>query len=162
MRHKIPESVLVVIHTEDLRVLILERADSPGFWQSVTGSKDAVDEAVAETARREVLEETDIDATGHCLMDWNHSIEYSIYPQWRHRYAPGVMHNTEHWFGLCLPNNYPAQVKVQIAPREHLQYAWLDYREAAQRCFSPSNSEAILSLPQRQTLMQTPPLQPKR
>ena len=42
---KIPQSVLVVIHTPDLQVLLIERADAPGFWQSVTGAKDFADEA---------------------------------------------------------------------------------------------------------------------
>ena len=151
MSYKIPESVLVVIHTSRLQVLVLERADFPGFWQSVTGSKDLDDEPIAETARREVLEETGIDAANYELSDWKHSIEYPIYPQWRHRYAPGIVRNIEHWFGLCVPDDFPRTGQVRIAPREHLQYAWLNYSEAAQRCFSPSNSEAISSLPSRAT-----------
>lgn len=149
MTHKIPESVLVVIHTPDWQVLLLERADRPGYWQSVTGSKDEVDEPLIVTARREVLEETGIDAGSDAslgiLTDWHHAIEYEIYEAWRHRYAPGVTRNTEHWFGLRLPQTQP----VRIAPREHLQYAWFDYQEAAARCFSPSNSAAILELPKR-------------
>jgi dATP pyrophosphohydrolase len=147
---KIPRSVLVVIHTVDLDVLLLERADRPGFWQSVTGSVDALDEPLAQTARREVLEETGIDAAvDGDLTDWGHAITYGIYPQWRHRYAPDVVHNTEHWFGLALPSGYPSRGRVRVAPREHLQYAWLPYREAATRCFSPSNAEAILQIPVR-------------
>ncbi|MDN3920831.1 dihydroneopterin triphosphate diphosphatase [Roseateles violae] len=139
--YKIPESVLVVIHTPDLQVLLLERADKPGFWQSVTGSKDAVDEPLAETARREVREETGIDAGQ--LRDWEFSNRYEIYPVWRHRYAPGVTHNLEHVFGLTVP----AGTAVRLAPREHLQYRWLDWRAAADLCFSPSNAEAVLQLP---------------
>jgi len=142
MPYKIPESVLVVIHTADLRVLLLERADRPGFWQSVTGSKDTPQESLAETARREVLEETGLDTMLYCLDDWQHAIEYEIYPYWRHRYAPGVTRNTEHWFGLLVPEALP----VSVAPREHIQYAWLDFEEAAQRCFSPSNATAIRQL----------------
>lgn len=143
--HKIPESVLVVIHTPDLQVLMLERADRPGFWQSVTGSLDALDEPLAETARREVLEETGIDiaAVGGRLLDWQLRNVYEIYPVWRHRYAPGVTHNTEHVFGLTVPGGTP----VRLAPREHLQYRWLPWREAADLCFSPSNAEAVLQLP---------------
>lgn len=139
--HKIPESVLVVIHTPDLQVLLLERADHPGYWQSVTGSKDALDEPLALTARREVLEETGI-ADGE-LLDWQLSNVYEIYPQWRHRYAPGVTRNTEHVFGLRVP----AACAVTLAPREHLAWQWLPWREAADRCFSPSNAEAVLQLP---------------
>ena len=140
-RYKIPESVLVVIHTPDLQVLMLERADRPGFWQSVTGSLDAPDEPLADTARREVLEETGI--AGGELLDWRLSNIYEIYPVWRHRYAPGVTRNTEHVFGLTVP----AGTAVRLAPREHLRYRWLPWREAADLCFSPSNAEAVLQLP---------------
>jgi dATP pyrophosphohydrolase len=140
---KIPRSVLVVIHTPELEVLLIERADRPGYWQSVTGSLDAEDEPLDATARREVQEETGI--TGGLLRDWQHTNVYEIYPQWRHRYAPGVTHNTEHVFGLTVPAGTP----VVLAPREHLQHQWLPWREAAERCFSPSNAQAILRLPQQ-------------
>ena len=145
---KIPESVLVVIHTAELDVLLIERADKPGYWQSVTGSKDRVDEPLAETAVREVFEETGIrvgsaEVPLARLRDWHLSNVYEIYPVWRHRYAEGVTHNTEHVFGLRVPLDVP----VVLAPREHLQHVWLPYREAADRCFSPSNAEAVLQLP---------------
>ena len=145
MPFKLPESVLVVIYTPARRVLLLERADRPNFWQSVTGSRDPEDRDFVATARREALEETGIDANLYSLEDWHHAIEYEIYAHWRHRYAPGVTRNTEHWFGLRVPHEVP----VQLAPREHLQYAWLDLQEAADRCFSPSNSAAILQLRDR-------------
>jgi dATP pyrophosphohydrolase len=146
--HKIPESVLVVIYTDERQVLLLERADRPGFWQSVTGSKDRIDEPLQETAVREVGEETGIVIGSpavplSALRDWQLRNVYEIYPVWRHRYAPGVMHNTEHVFGLRVPRGTP----VALAPREHLRYQWLDWREAADQCFSPSNAEAILQLP---------------
>jgi dATP pyrophosphohydrolase len=141
LQFKIPESVLVVIHTPELEVLMIERADKPGYWQCVTGSKDAPDEPLAFTARREVLEETAI--TGGVLRDWQLSNVYEIYPVWRHRYAPGVTHNTEHVFGLTVPAGTP----VTLSPREHLQYRWLPWRDAADLCFSPSNAEAVLQLP---------------
>jgi dihydroneopterin triphosphate diphosphatase len=144
-RRKIPESVLVVIHTADLQVLLLERADHPGFWQSVTGSKDHADEPLTETCRREVFEETGIDVAQHRLTDWQHVNRYEIYPHWRRRYGDGVTHNTEHVFGLCVSEPVP----VTIAPREHLQYCWLPWEEAAGRCFSHTNVEAIRSLAQR-------------
>jgi dATP pyrophosphohydrolase len=145
---KIPESVLVVIHTADLQVLLIERADKPGFWQSVTGSKDRLDEPLLETAQREVAEETGIEIDSPrvplaSLRDWGLRNVYEIYPVWRHRYAPGVTHNTEHVFGLRVP----ADIPVRLNPREHLNHQWLPWREAADRCFSPSNAEAILQLP---------------
>jgi dihydroneopterin triphosphate diphosphatase len=145
---KIPESVLVVIHTVDLEVLLIERADRPGYWQSVTGSKDSLSESLTSTAMREVAEEVGI-AIGStrvplkCLRDWGLSNVYEIYPVWRHRYAPGVTHNTEHVFGLRIPRDVP----VTLSPREHLNHVWLPWREAAEKCFSASNAEAILHLP---------------
>jgi dATP pyrophosphohydrolase len=141
---KIPVSTLVVIHTEDLQVLLLERADRPGYWQSVTGSQEE-GETLAQTAKREVREETGLDAGGFELSDWNLLNVFEIYPIWRHRYAEGVTHNTEHVFGLQLP----AAVPVQVAPREHLSALWLPWREAAERVFSWSNRKAILMLPER-------------
>jgi dihydroneopterin triphosphate diphosphatase len=145
---KIPESVLVVIHTPALEVLLIERADAPGFWQSVTGSKDVVDEPLVQTCIREVAEETGIEIGSAAvplanLRDWGLANVYEIYPRWRHRYAEGVTHNTEHVFGLRVPAGTP----VRLAPREHTAYAWLPWREAADRCFSPSNAEAVLQLP---------------
>ncbi len=145
---KIPESVLVVIHTPALEVLLIERADKPGYWQSVTGSLDAVDEPWDQTAIREVAEETGIVVGSpgiprSALVDWQLANVYEIYPVWRHRYAPGVTHNTEHVFGLTVPAGTP----VTLAPREHTAWQWLPWKEAADRCFSPSNAEAILHLP---------------
>jgi dATP pyrophosphohydrolase len=145
---KIPESVLVVIHTDDLEVLLIERVDKPGYWQSVTGSKDSLNEPMRVTAVREVAEETGIvigspEVPHDHLIDWQLENVYEIYPVWRHRYGPGVTHNTEHVFGLRVPRAIP----VVLAEREHLRYKWLPWQEAAQACFSPSNAEAILQLP---------------
>jgi dATP pyrophosphohydrolase len=145
---KIPQSVLVLIHNPALDVLLIQRADADDFWQSVTGSKDSPEESFAQTARREVLEETGIDCTlgsdlADQLQDWQLENVYEIYPRWRHRYAPGVTHNTEHLFGLQVP----VGTRVQLSPREHTAYQWLPYREAAEACFSPSNAEACLLLP---------------
>ncbi len=146
---KIPESVLVVIHTPELDVLLINRADAPEFWQSVTGSKDHPGEPLAQTAVREVFEETGIDCRPgtplHAgLADWGLENVYDIYPRWLRRYAPGVTRNTEHVFGLRVP----AATPVTLNPREHTGYRWLPWREAADACFSPSNAEAILLLPQ--------------
>lgn len=141
---KQPVSVLVVIHTQALDVLLLERAPHPGLWQSVTGSREA-DEALVETARREVMEETGLDCSHGKLSDWQIENHYEIFPKWRHRYAPGVTQNTEHVFGLCLP----AIQDVRTAPEEHRAWCWLPWQEAASRCFSWSNRDAILLLPAR-------------
>jgi dATP pyrophosphohydrolase len=141
---KQPISVLVVIYTNNLEVLLLERADHPGYWQSVTGSRDA-DEALSETAIREVREETGLDATKYPLSDWQLTNVYEIYPHWRHRYAPGVTHNTEHVYGLELPG----MVSIHVEPREHLRYQWLPFLAAADKVFSPTNRSAILELPYR-------------
>lgn len=142
--HKVPISVLVVVHTPDLQVLLLERADHPGYWQSVTGSQNE-GETLEQTAVREVLEETGLDARQHHLTDWHLSNEYEIFPEWRWRYAQGVTHNTEHVFGLELA----APVAVRVAPREHLGFVWLPWQEAALRCFSWSNAAAIRKLQDR-------------
>jgi dATP pyrophosphohydrolase len=144
MTHKIPVSTLVVIYTPRLDVLLLERADHPGFWQSVTGSQDA-GETLAQTAAREVAEETGIAARPDALEDWNLQNVFEIYPVWRERYAPGVTHNTEHVFGLRVPERVP----VRVEPREHLAAEWVPWREAAERVFSWSNRKAILMLPER-------------
>jgi dihydroneopterin triphosphate diphosphatase len=151
---KIPESVLVVIHTPALEVLLIERADHPGSWQSVTGSLDAVDEALPATCAREVLEETGIEigqTPGAVLTDWQQRNRYEIYQQWSHRYAPGTTHNTEHVFGLMLPHVQP----VHLSPREHLAWRWLPWQEAAKACFSPSNAQAIEQLPERAGRLQS-------
>jgi dATP pyrophosphohydrolase len=141
---KQPVSALVVIYTAALDVLLLERADFPGYWQSVTGSRDE-GESLRETAIREVAEETGLDASRYILSDWELQNVYEIYPQWRHRYPPGTTHNTEHVFGLQLPQ----QVAVLLSPREHLNYQWLHWNAAAEKVFSPSNRAAILQLPER-------------
>ena len=144
MNYKMPVSVLVLVHTVDLRVLLLERADRPGFWQSVTGSQHE-GETLLQTAQRELAEETGINVTPGALVDWQRQNRYEIYPHWRSRYAPGVTHNTEHVFGLTLPEIRD----IVLSPREHLAWRWLPWREAADCVFSWSNAEVIRELPQR-------------
>lgn len=139
--HKQPLSVLVVIHTPALDILLLERAGHPGYWQSVTGSHEG-DETLADTARREVAEETGLDTRLFRLTDWGIVNRYEIFPQWRHRYAPGVTHNEEHVFGLCIPERLP----ITPAPDEHRDWSWHAWQEAAARCFSWTNRDAILLL----------------
>ncbi|WP_029770742.1 dihydroneopterin triphosphate diphosphatase [Pseudogulbenkiania sp. MAI-1] len=144
MGNKQPVSVLVVIHTADGQALLIERADRAGFWQSVTGSREG-QEALIDTARREVREETGLDADAYQLSDWHITNRYEIYPHWRHRYPPGVTENEEHVFGLLLP----APLPVTLAPDEHSRYQWLPWAEAADKVFSPSNAEALRLLPLR-------------
>jgi len=139
---KLPLSVLVVVHTTSLEVLLLERASRAGFWQSVTGSLDRMDEPLAAAAAREVAEETGIAAAAGTLTRWPAANTFEIYARWRQRFAPGVTHNTEHVFGLALA----APLPVRISPREHTAFAWLPWREAARKCFSWSNRDAILML----------------
>ncbi len=142
--YKIPRSALIVIYNDAQEVLLIERADHPGYWQSVTGSQNE-GETLPETARREVMEETGIDVDQHALTDWQQQTVYEIYAIWRHRYAPGVTHNTEHVFGLRVQG----RIAVTLNPREHLQSVWLPVDKAAPLCFSWSNREAMLSLPAR-------------
>lgn len=146
MGHKQPVSVLVVIHSPDHQILLLERAAHPGYWQSVTGSREG-DEALIDTAVREVAEETGIAITAAQLVDWQQTNTYEIFPEWRHRYAPGVTENTEHVFSLAVPRDTP----IRVAPGEHLGHCWLPLDEAAAKVFSWSNRDAIRALPQRFT-----------
>jgi len=139
---KIPESVLVVVHTAAGEVLLLERADHPGFWQSVTGSLAEPGEPLRSACAREVAEETGLAVAPAEFDDWALVHRYAIYAQWRHRYASGVTHNTEHVFGLTLAVPF-APV---LAAREHVAYCWLSWREAAERCFSWTNAQAIRRL----------------
>lgn len=142
---KIPISVLVVIHTPALEVLLLERADWPGFWQSVTGSIEHEGESLADTAVREVREETGIDATLYRLADWQLQNRFEIFKKKRSRYAPGITHNQEHVFGLTVP----ARLDIVLAASEHTACQWLPWREAAAACLSWSNRDAILLLPEK-------------
>jgi dATP pyrophosphohydrolase len=143
VKYKIPISVLVVIHTPDLQVLLIERADRPGFWQSVTGSQDE-GETLRQTAIREVAEETGLDVRAGVLTDWNLQNEFEIYPEWRWRYAPGVIRNTEHVFGLLVSGPVP----VTLSPREHLSYVWMPHDLAAEKVFSWSNAKVLRALPE--------------
>ena len=137
--YKTPVSVLVVIYTVAGEFLLIERAAHPGYWQSVTGSLEATDADLATTARREVFEETGIPPELGSLTDWRLSNRYEIFPEWRHRYAPGVTTNTEHLFSLSLPS----RTDIRLAENEHRAAVWLAADDAAARCFSWSNRDAI-------------------
>lgn len=143
MSFKLPESVLVVVHTAALDVLLIERAANPGFWQSVTGSREPDDPDLEATARRELFEETGLSAG--TLTDWRLTNRYEIWPQWRARYAPDVTHNVEHVFGFRVP-----QITVAtLDPAEHTAQLWLPRQQAMAKVFSPSNRDAIWQLLQR-------------
>jgi len=142
MNYKLPISVLVIVHTAEREVLLLERSLRRGYWQSVTGSVDRMDEPLEQAAAREVLEETGIEAAAGRLTRWNVVYTFEIYPQWRHRFAPGVLHNVEHVFALELD----ARAPVRVAPQEHTAYIWLPWPQAAAQCFSWSNRDAIVML----------------
>jgi dihydroneopterin triphosphate diphosphatase len=146
--YKTPVSALVLIHTPELQILLLERADKAGYWQSVTGSIEG-DETPAQAAVREVQEETGLNALAYDFQDWQTSNVYQIYPHWRHRYAPGVVENTEHLFGLCVPT----ALAVTLAADEHVRYEWLDWRDAAKKVFSWTNVEALKKLGERHHLV---------
>jgi len=147
---KIPRSVLVVIHTRDLQVLMMQRAAWPDFWQSVTGSIDREDEPFIETAVREVREETGLDASIYPIVDWGIENNFEIFKRGRTRYAPGVTHNLEHVFGMELP----AALPVMLDPAEHLRYEWLPWKEAAERTISWTNRDAILLLPRKRGIQE--------
>lgn len=160
--HKIPVSVLVVMVSPDGDFLLIERADKAGYWQSVTGSLDFLEESPLQAAVRELAEETGFNATAvespevlsatkiellqtGLLRSWPHSLQYEIFEHWRHRYPPGVTHNTEHWFMVCVPADFiPC-----LSDKEHVGFAWLNAAEAAARCFSPNNAQAILQLAEK-------------
>lgn len=139
---KNPVSVLVLIHSKDLDILLLERASRPGYWQSVTGSQEN-GETLDETAHREVHEETGITVPSGPFIDWGLSNRFEIFAEWRHRYPPGITHNLEHVYSLCVPRETP----ITVAPDEHLGHIWLPWRKAADKVFSWTNRDAILILP---------------
>lgn len=145
--HKIPVSALVLIHTPELQVLLMERADKADYWQSVTGSIEQ-GETPYDAAIREVKEETGLNAIDYDFQDWQVNNTYEIYPHWRHRYADGVTENIEHQFGLMLPTKQ----SVTLAPDEHVRYEWVDWREAAARVFSWTNVDALKRLGEKHHL----------
>jgi dATP pyrophosphohydrolase len=143
--YKLPVSALVVVYTPALRVLLLERADYPDHWQSVTGGKEPR-ETLQETAVRELREETGVDAKAFGgVVDWHKQNVYEIFPRWKSRYPPGTTHNTEHVFSL----EVPSPIDVILSPREHVRHEWLPWEDAARKCFSWSNRAAIEELPRR-------------
>lgn len=139
--YKIPISILVVIYSKQFSTLLLHRADKKNYWQSVTGSIEGI-ESPNEAAKREVLEETGIKVDMHSLQDWKLNHQYQIYPHWRHRYAPNIMHNTEHIFGLELSE----EISIKLSPSEHTDFEWVNIDDAKKRVFSWTNVIALEKL----------------
>ena len=138
-RHRRPESVLIVIHTDGGEFLLLERRRPPGFWQSVTGSLEWGETADA-AARRELVEETGI--TRGLLVNLQWTQVYEILPSFGKKYAPGVTRNLEHAFSLKLKERVP----VHLSDREHAQYEWLSAAEAIDKASSSTNRAVIRQL----------------
>lgn len=143
--YKRPESVLVVVYTRAGTTLLLQRADDPSYWQSVTGSLLWEEDSPRMAAVRELAEETGITADARGLEDLGLSFRYPILPRWRLRYAPGVTQNTEHAYALALP----VEVPVRLNPAEHRAYVWLDLATAGARASSWTNREAIRAVAAR-------------
>lgn len=134
-----PESVLVLIYDTQHQVLLLERSDVAGYWQSVTGSLEP-GETPAQAARRELFEETGLsESRSHPLQDLRRQVRFTIPPRWQHRFAPHITTNLEHQFALQVPAGTP----VRLSPDEHLRAAWLSAGQALKQVSSWSNREAI-------------------
>ena len=136
---------MVVVHDKELNILLLERADHKDFWQSVTGSIDFIKEDLFDAAKRELKEETGMVVANKNWLNWGFSRDFKIFSHWKHRYDENVEFNSEHIFSVCVdPNN-----DIILSPREHVDFRWMFWREAADACFSSTNAIAIKELPAR-------------
>ena len=133
---KRPESVLVLVYTVNGQVLLMERQNPVGFWQSVTGSLEWHEQDPLQAAIRELQEETGLTVTPRATGLEN---LFPILPEWRERYHPEVTENREYVFAVELDS----PCKIQLNPDEHVRYEWLDLSGAIQRCSSWSNSQAL-------------------
>ena len=136
---KIPISTQIIVFTNQKQILLLQRKDNPNYWQSVTGSLE-INEAPRDCAIRELYEETNLNANQYNFFSLGQINQYSIYPEWRHRYEDGVNNNTEHLFALQLPK----KENIIINKEEHLSYQWLNLEDAIKKVFSWTNRKALI------------------
>ncbi len=136
---KIPISTQIIVFTNQKQILLLQRKDNPNYWQSVTGSLE-INEAPRDCAIRELYEETNLNAYQYNFFSLGHMNQYTIYPEWRHRYEDGVNNNTEHLFALQLPK----KENIIINKEEHLSYKWLNLEDAIKKVFSWTNRKALI------------------
>ncbi|MFM1865859.1 MAG: hypothetical protein RIQ57_469 [Pseudomonadota bacterium] len=136
---KIPISTQIIVFTNQKQILLLQRKDNPNYWQSVTGSLE-INEAPRDCAIRELYEETNLNANQYNFFSLGHMNQYTIYPEWRHRYEDGVNNNTEHLFALQLPK----KENIIINKEEHLSYKWLNLEDAINKVFSWTNRKALI------------------
>jgi dATP pyrophosphohydrolase len=141
VEYKQPRSVQVVIFagtSSDRYYLLLRRvASHGGFWQSVTGSLE-VGETHTQAAIREVREETGIDSAGDELIKLGVINTFEIAPQWRGKYAPGVVQNEEICFSLKVD-----RCEVLIDSREHDAYLWESYDRSIDMLYWDSSKRAF-------------------
>jgi len=133
---KRPESVLVVVYTTAGDVLLLQRRQPAGYWQSVTGSLEW-GETPEVAANRELFEETGLQLP---VTDCRQSHTFPIHPAWQARYAAEVSTNLEHVFRVACPGR-PA---ILLSRDEHTACRWLHRDAAAALVGSRTNREAIL------------------
>jgi dATP pyrophosphohydrolase len=144
VQYKQPRSVQVVIFTDapgERHYLLLKRvASHGGFWQSVTGSLEE-GETHRQAAVREVSEETGIDSSENNLIELGVINTFEIAPQWRGKYAPGVIHNEEVCFALKVD-----WCEVLVDSLEHVAYQWEPYKRAMAMLYWESNKRAFAAV----------------
>ena len=124
----------------DAYVLLMERQNPQGFWQSVTGSLKW-GESAEHAALRELKEETGLSGSRYlsaCLT----VNQFPILPAWRNRYDPKVRVNTEYAFSCC----FPVRRFIKLNDNEHRQYCWLPFRRAIRKMSSWTNQQVAQSI----------------